>query len=67
MEFFDSHAHYNDEKFDDDRWKIIKDIYEEGKVTRFVTVGYDLESSKKAIDISKKIEYSYCTVRNFTK
>lgn len=66
MEFFDSHAHYNDEKFDDDRWEVIKNVYENG-VTRFITVGYDLESSKRAIDIAKKIEYSYCTVRYFTK
>ena len=29
MEFFDSHSHYNDEKYDEDREKIIKKIYEE--------------------------------------
>lgn len=37
MEFFDSHAHYNDEKYDDDREVILKRIYEEG-ITRIVCV-----------------------------
>lgn len=66
MEFFDSHAHYNDEQFDEDRWEIIKKIYKDG-VTRLVTVGYNIESSKKAIEIAKKIDYIYATVRCFTK
>lgn len=67
MEFFDSHAHYNDEKFDLDRWEIIKKVYEEGNVTKLVTVGYSTQSSKKAIDIAKKVDYIYCTVRSFSK
>ena len=28
MELFDSHAHYNDEKFDNDREEIIQKIYD---------------------------------------
>lgn len=67
MEFFDSHAHYNDEKFDEDRFEIIKKVYEQGNVTRLITVGYNLESSKKAIEIANKIDYIYATVRHFTK
>ena len=38
MEFFDSHAHYNDEKFDEDRDNIIKEIYRSG-VTKIVNAG----------------------------
>ena len=34
MEMFDSHAHYDDERFDDDRNEIIKQIYVAG-VTKF--------------------------------
>ena len=60
MELFDSHAHYDDEKFDNDRDEIIKDIYNSG-VTKFVSAGYSLESSKKGIEISKKYEYVYTT------
>ena len=30
MKLFDTHAHYNDEKFDEDREEIIKSVYEYG-------------------------------------
>ena len=48
MGFFDSHSHLNDEKFDEDRDKIIKEIYESG-TTNFITAGYSVESSKKQL------------------
>ena len=38
MEFFDSHAHYNDEKFEIDRDDLLKDVYKEG-ITRVVCAG----------------------------
>ena len=60
MELFDSHAHYNDEKFDEDREKIIKDTYEFG-VTSFVCAGYSLASTKKAIEIAEKYPFIYAT------
>lgn len=58
MEFFDSHSHYNDEKFNDDLEEIVKSTYEDG-VTKFVCAGYDLESSKKSLDISKQHDFIY--------
>lgn len=61
MELFDSHAHYNDEKFEEDREKTIKNIYDSG-VTKIVNAGYSLESSEKAIEIAKKHEFVYATV-----
>lgn len=61
MEFFDSHAHYNDEKFNLDREEIISNIYKSG-VTSFVCAGYSLQSSKQAIEIAKKYKFIYLTV-----
>lgn len=61
MELFDSHAHYNDEKFDQDREEVISEIYNSG-VTRIVCAGYNIESSKQAIKIAEKYDYIYCTV-----
>lgn len=58
MELFDTHSHYNDKKFDEDRDKIIKDTYEAG-ITKFVCAGYDIKSSIKAIEISKKYDFIY--------
>ena len=60
MKFFDNHAHLDDEKFDLDREEIIKKIYQE-KV-EFISAGYSLEGSKKAIGLSKKYNYIYTTV-----
>ena len=58
MQFFDSHAHYNDEKFDDDRYELIEKIYESG-VTRLINAGYSLESSKYALKIAKRYNWMY--------
>jgi len=61
MELFDSHAHYNDEKFEEDRENIIREIYNSG-ITKIINAGYSLESSKKAIEIAKNYEFMYATV-----
>ena len=58
MEFFDSHSHYNDEKFNEDREQIIKETYEAG-ITKFVCAGYNIESSLFSLEISKKYEFIY--------
>jgi len=59
MELFDSHAHYNDEKFEGEE-SIIEEIYKEG-ITRLITAGYSLETTKKAIQIAKRYEFVYAT------
>lgn len=61
MELLDSHAHYNDEKFDEDRKLIIESIYNSG-VTTIINAGYSLESSKKAIEIANNYHFMYATV-----
>ena len=60
MNLFDSHSHYNDEKFDIDREQIIKETLENG-VSNFIVAGYNIEGSKKAIQIAKKYEQIYTT------
>lgn len=61
MRLFDSHAHYDDEKFDQDREEIIQKIYDSG-VEKFISAGYSLESSKRAIELADKYEFIYTTV-----
>ena len=56
MKLFDSHAHLDDEKFNEDREKLIEQIHNEN-VEKFVSAGYSLETSKKAIELSKKYKY----------
>ena len=60
MGLFDSHSHLNDEKFDKDREEQIKKICESG-VSNFITAGYSVESSKKALEIAKKYDFIYTT------
>lgn len=60
MEFFDSHAHYNDEKFDEDREEILKKITKAG-ITKAIISGYNISSSKMAIEIVKEREGLFAT------
>lgn len=59
MEFFDSHAHLDDEKFNQDREEVIKEIAKEVKT--IISAGYSLEGSKMAIELSKKYDFIYAS------
>ncbi len=60
MELFDSHCHLNDDKFEQDREQIIKSIYDEG-ITKLINAGYDIKSSKEAIELAKKYDFIFAT------
>lgn len=60
MKFFDSHAHLDDEKFNADREELIEQIHSEG-IEKFVSAGYNIESSKKSYELSKKYNFIYST------
>lgn len=62
MEFFDSHAHYNDEKFDEDRDYLLNKLYNEDDITRIVCNGYNLEKSKYAVELANNYKFIYATV-----
>jgi TatD DNase family protein len=61
MEFFDSHSHYNDEKFAEEREEIIEKTYADG-ITKFICAGYDINSSKLALEIANEHEFIYSTL-----
>lgn len=60
MSFFEQHAHYNDEKFDEDREEVIKSVYNFG-VSKIVNAGYSVESSKQAVELAEKYNFIYAT------
>lgn len=60
MELFDSHAHLDDEKFDEDRESLIEQIREEG-ISNFVSAGYSLEGSKRGLELAQKYDFIYTT------
>ena len=61
MDLFDSHSHYNDQKFDLDRDEMIKETFSNG-VSNFIVAGYNIQSSKKAVEIAKSYDGIYAIV-----
>ena len=59
MKLFDSHAHLDDEKFDEDREEIINEIHNE--IDKFVSAGYSLEGSEVAVKLAQKYDFIYAT------
>lgn len=58
---FDSHAHYDDTKFDDDRDELLTSMLS-NNVNTIINCGVDIDNSKKCIDLSKKYERIYCAL-----
>ncbi len=58
MEYYDTHAHYDDSRFDDDREEVIKKIYELG-TTMCNEVGVDIQTSINAVNIANKHKFIY--------
>lgn len=58
---FDTHSHYDDEVFDDDREGLLKGLEEKG-VGNVVTVGADIATSQKAIALAGTYEHVYAAI-----
>lgn len=59
--FIDSHAHLDDERFDQDREELIESLYENG-IEAVLNPGADLSSSKAAVLLSDKYPFIYAAV-----
>lgn len=55
---FDSHAHYDDPAFEDDRFTLLDSLFENG-ITGIVNCGSDLMSSKKSLELAHRYKYIY--------
>ena len=60
MDFFDSHAHYNDERFLENRDDLIKRMYK-NEITGIICAGYNLDSSIDGINFAKSFPHMYAT------
>lgn len=58
---FDSHAHYDDKKFDGIRGELLEALPNHG-VCGVINCGCDTESSKKALSFAEKYPYIYAAV-----
>lgn len=59
--FFESHAHYDDEKFDNDRNELIENLNKNG-IDYILNSGADMVSSVKGIELAEKYSYFYAAV-----
>lgn len=66
LKLFDTHSHYNDEAFNEDREEIIQKIYEAG-IENTVVVGDNVENSEKAVELAETHDFIYAAVRNTSK
>ncbi|MCR5452356.1 MAG: TatD family hydrolase [Lachnospiraceae bacterium] len=58
---FDTHAHYDDEAFDEDRDELLSSMEENG-VGTIINVGASVSSSRKSIELAHKYSFIYAAV-----
>ena len=58
---FESHAHYDDEAFDEDREELLESLKENG-VGTIINVGASLDSCEKTVNLAEKYDYIYAAV-----
>ncbi len=59
--YFDSHAHLDDRRFNDDREEIFRRMQENG-VTRMMNIGCDLSSSMRSVAMAEQHPFVYAAV-----
>lgn len=62
MEYFESHAHYDDSRFDSDRDKLLYRQLQGAGVTRVINIGADMASSKASIALAERYGYVRASV-----
>lgn len=58
---FDTHAHFNDSAFDEDREAALQAVCEAG-IGHVTEIGYDMASSEKAVQLAHEVPYFYAAV-----
>ena len=53
MEWFDSHCHVDEEKFDEDREAVLARMREHG-ITRYAVIGSDMATSRRVIEFARR-------------
>ncbi len=61
MKIFDSHAHYDDRAFDEDRYDLIEKLKDEN-VARIANIGSSMETSKTSVALADRYEHIYAAI-----
>lgn len=59
--YFDTHAHYDDKAFSEDRIELIESFPKKG-VDTLINVGADMQSSLASVELAEKYSYIYAAV-----
>lgn len=59
---FDTHAHYDDRRFDEDRLELLDELFGSGKLYAAVNCGCDVASSEKSLELAHRYKRMYCAV-----
>ena len=58
---FDTHAHLNDQRFDEDRRELIESLGQSG-VSCYCEIGYDIASSEAALKLAQSYDFIYAAM-----
>ncbi|AWZ49386.1 hydrolase TatD [Clostridiaceae bacterium 14S0207] len=59
---FDSHAHYDDESFNSDRYSLIEGLHNEKGIVGILNCGVSLETSKTSVQLAEKYDFIYAAI-----
>lgn len=58
---FDTHAHYDDKAFDEDRDKVLASM-KQNNIVKIVNVGANIEGSERSVALSESLDFVYASV-----
>ncbi len=58
---FETHAHFDDKQFNDDRDDVIMECFN-NNIKKIVNIGADMKSSKNSVSLANKYDFVYATV-----
>lgn len=61
MKIFETHAHYDDDRFNEDREEILASL-PDNNIEYVVNVGASIETTKATLELAKKYDYIYAAV-----
>ncbi len=61
IKIFETHAHYDDDAFDEDRDSLLSSLRENG-IAKAVNIGANLSTSKATVELTKKYDFMYGVV-----
>lgn len=59
---FDTHAHYDDNRFSEDRYELLQSLFDSGEVYAIINCGCNVKSSESSVSLAKRFDKVYAAV-----